>query len=65
MLMPRIIDLEDRREVWLACECLCVSCSHKWDAVIHKNRQTKLECPECRLLLGAVVHVYNEKINYA
>ena len=63
--MSKIIDLEDKREVWLACECLCVSCSHKWDAVIHKDRQTKLECPECRLMFGAVIHVYPSESDYA
>ena len=56
--MSNVFELEDKREVWLACEILCVACSHKWGGVVHQDRQTKLECPECKELKGAVIQQY-------
>lgn len=56
--MDNIVNIEDKRKVWLPCECLCVACSNKWDAVIHRDKHTKLECPECHLMFGAVIHIY-------
>ena len=56
--MPKIINLEDAKEVWIAGECLCVDCSNKWSAVVHIERQTNLECPACGSFKGAVINVY-------
>jgi len=41
-------------------KCLCVNCSHIWVAIAHKNRATKLECPECGEFKGAAIINYYE-----
>ncbi|HUW67843.1 MAG TPA: hypothetical protein VMW20_07315 [Candidatus Nanoarchaeia archaeon] len=52
------IEIEDHREVWIPCLCLCVNCSHRWTAVVHESRMEKLECGDCGEMKGAVIEEY-------
>lgn len=53
--MSKLITLEDYKESWFPARCLCVNCSHIWKAVVHEDRQDRLECPSCGEFKGAVV----------
>ena len=53
--MKKIFNIEDYKSGWLPAECLCVNCSNKWIAVVHEERQTRLECPDCSEMKGAVI----------
>lgn len=58
--MSKVVNLDDHKEVWLPATCLCVNCSHLWDAVVHEERMTRLECPECGEMKGAVIKMHYE-----
>lgn len=52
-MTDKIVELDSRRKGWRSEPCLCLACCHRWIGVLHPNvKDTKLECPECRKLMG-------------
>lgn len=35
----------------------CLACRHEWPAVVPAGRYGALECPECGLLKGTLIHM--------
>lgn len=51
----KVINIEDHKNVWVAAKCLCVACSYTWQGVVHEDRESKLECPDCGEMKGAAI----------
>jgi hypothetical protein len=52
-----VIQLEERREVWIGGVGCCGLCGAVWPGVCHAERQFGLQCPSCGAQSGTVVDV--------
>lgn len=49
-----VINIEDQKRQWLTYGVECMACHHEWQAVVHKDKMTGLECPKCGAMEGSV-----------
>jgi len=52
--MSNVVSINEYRP-HISGEARCIHCSHEWVAVVPSGT-VRLECPECSLLKGALVH---------
>ena len=59
--MGDVVDLDDRRPVWIPAVCFCNECGEEFDATVHMNmaRSRRIECPECRVHSARIIRRVN------